>query len=160
MDPDSLDDTTSDDMASLELTSSNLTHPTSNILPSNDQTSDDVTAAQLTSSDPIDPDGTISEREVAGPELARNGYNHNGKFSYILDIDYANQMPQLQSTTSMTCTRSCTSEQTSSRNSTPSSRSTTTKTKLSKQHSRQTPSKESKMWLRGFWRSMGSLCGS
>ena len=155
MNPDSLDDAASDDMASLALSSSNITHPTTNILASDDQT-----AAELTSSDPIDPDGTISEREVAGPELARNGYNHNGKFSSILDIDYANPMPQLQSMTSMTCTRSCTSEQTSSRNSTPSSRSTTTTMMMSRQHSRQTPNKESRTWLKGSWSNMGSLCGS
>ena len=94
----------SDNMAALDLTSSNTTHPMSSsihpasssthgkskILTSDDQTLDDLASAALTSSEPIDPEATISEHETeAPPPLTRNGYEHSGKLSYITSIEFA-----------------------------------------------------------------------
>lgn len=65
MDSDTEIDTASNDLATVGLTSSDPIDPAD------------------TSSSTIDPDETISEHEEEELKLARNGYNHNGKFSYI-----------------------------------------------------------------------------
>jgi hypothetical protein len=114
MESDTEIDTASNDLATVDLTSSDLIDPVD------------------TSSSTFDPDETISEDEEEELRLARNGYNHNGKFSYLSNREITDQAPKSQLTTSPSCTRDCTSEPSSIASSTPFSKSTT-KTKKSKQ---------------------------